>query len=222
MADSETCLLANEPVVLMADRALFWPRRSRLLIADLHLGKADAFRSAGIALPRGGTEDDLSRLTGLVHKTGAAELWVLGDFLHGAAGDKPWRRHWQAWREGHAGVDVSVVAGNHDRALHASGLDITLRGEAVDDPPFALRHAPEDHPTLHVLCGHLHPVVVLPGLRGRWPAFWLRDRATVLPAFSRFTGGVVPTMLPGDELRACAADELVALRLPAGSRSQRK
>jgi len=218
MADSETCLLAGETMRLMADRALFWPRRSRLLIADLHLGKADAFRSAGIALPRGGTEDDLSRLTELLQATGASELWVLGDFLHGAAGDKPWRRHWHAWRDSHAGVDVSVVAGNHDGALDGSGLDITLRGATVDDPPFALRHAPQAHPALHVLCGHLHPVAALPGLRGRWPAFWLQARCTVLPAFSRFTGGVVPTLVPGDELRVCAAGELAALRFRGASR----
>ena len=214
MADSETCLLAGEPMQLLAGRALFWPRRSRLMIADLHLGKADAFRSAGIALPRGGTDDDLSRLTELLRQTGARELLVLGDFLHGPAGDKPWRRHWQAWRESHRDVAVSVLAGNHDRALAGAGLDLTLPGAAIDDAPFALRHAPEDHPSLHVLCGHLHPVLALPGLPGRWPAFWLRARCTVLPAFSRFTGGVVPALEPGDQLRACAAGELVAMRRP--------
>ena len=45
--------IADERVTLFADRALFWPRESALLIADLHLGKADTFRAAGIALPSG-------------------------------------------------------------------------------------------------------------------------------------------------------------------------
>ena len=212
MADSMTRLLAGEPMQLLADRALFWPRRSRLMIADLHLGKADAFRSAGIALPRGGTDDDLSRLSEMMHLTGARELMVLGDFLHGPAGDKPWRRHWQAWRERHRDVVVSVLAGNHDRALAGAGLDLVLHSATVDDWPFALRHAPEAHPGLHVLCGHLHPVTRLPGLPGRWPAFWLQRGCTVLPAFSRFTGGVVPVLAPGDELHICAGGELVGLR----------
>lgn len=219
MADSETCLLAGEPMRLMADRALFWPRRSRLMIADLHLGKADAFRSAGISLPRGGTDDDLSRLTELLRLTGAAELMVLGDFLHGSAGDKPWRHHWQAWRASHAQLAVGVLAGNHDRALGGAGLDLDLVGEALDDAPFALRHAPEAHATLHVVCGHLHPVLTLPGLPGRWPAFWLRARCTVLPAFSRFTGGVLPQAQPGDEYRVCVQGELLALRVPRPGRS---
>lgn len=212
MAASEARLLGGEPMVLLADRALFWPRRSRLLIADLHLGKGDAFRSAGIALPRGGTDDDLSRLTTLIERTGASELLVLGDFLHGAADDKPWRRHWHAWRQAHAAITVSVLAGNHDRALAGAGLDIQYLGHALDDAPFALRHAPQSHPTLHVLCGHLHPVLALPGLPERWPAFWLRPERTVLPAFSRFTGGAVPLADPDDEYLVCAHGELAATR----------
>jgi hypothetical protein len=51
-------------VVLVGARALYWPARRALLIADLHLGKADVFRRAGIALPSGGTGEDLQRLQG--------------------------------------------------------------------------------------------------------------------------------------------------------------
>ncbi len=45
--------LADEPVVLLGDRAMYWPARSRLIIADLHLGKSHVFRQAGIAVPLG-------------------------------------------------------------------------------------------------------------------------------------------------------------------------
>ena len=38
--------LGGEDVVLLGGRALYWPARARLLLADLHLGKADAFRRA--------------------------------------------------------------------------------------------------------------------------------------------------------------------------------
>ena len=47
--------MRGERLQLHADRALYWPARGRLLIADLHLGKGDVFRRAGIAVPRGGT-----------------------------------------------------------------------------------------------------------------------------------------------------------------------
>ena len=55
MADELLLLRAGESLVLLGERALYWPTRQALLIADLHLGKADVFRRAGIALPSGGT-----------------------------------------------------------------------------------------------------------------------------------------------------------------------
>ncbi|MFY2763499.1 ligase-associated DNA damage response endonuclease PdeM [Arenimonas sp. MALMAid1274] len=221
MAASETLPLGGEPMQLLADCALYWPRRERLLIADLHLGKGDAFRSAGIALPRGGTEDDLARLDAMLADTGASELMVLGDFLHGAAGDRPWRHRWQAWREARPALRVAVLAGNHDRALGGAGLDIELVGPVLDDGPFQLRHEPAISDGRHVLCGHLHPVLPLPGLPGRWPVFWLGATMTVLPAYSRFTGGVVPAPAPGDRFRACAHGELVAVQAAAIGRQPR-
>lgn len=215
VADRIVLELAGERVELLGDRALYWPSRSRLLIADLHLGKADTFRRAGIALPRGGTSHDLDRLTALLSATDACSLWVLGDLLHGPLTDTHWRAGWDAWRVRHAGIDVNVLAGNHDRALASAGLDVRLPGEYFDDPPFALRHAPQVHTPLHVLCGHVHPVVALPGMRRRWPAFWLRRGITVLPAFSRFTGGEVIAPASGQSLVACVEGETIALPTPA-------
>jgi len=202
--------LAGEPVELHAGRALYWLRRQRLLIADLHLGKADVFRRAGIGLPRGGTSHDLERLTQLIDATGAVQLWILGDVLHGPSNDTAWQDSWRIWRARHGGVRVAALIGNHDRALTRAGLGIELMGEAVDDAPFALRHHPHAHPSLHVLCGHVHPRVSLPGLRGaRLPAFWLQPGITVLPAFSEFTGGVLVAPAAGEQLAICAGKSIV-------------
>jgi DNA ligase-associated metallophosphoesterase len=204
-------VLAGERMVPLGTRALYWPARERLLIADLHLGKADTFRHAGIALPRGGTAHDLDRLTAALAATGARELWVLGDLLHGAITGGHWREAWDVWRARHAAVEIAVLAGNHDRALRGADLDVRALGARIDDGPFAMRHAPEAHPTLHVLCGHLHPVVALPGMRRRWPAFWLRPGITVLPAFSEFTGGWRVDQAPGERRLACVDDAVIAL-----------
>ena len=57
-----------------------------LFVADVHLGKAAAFRAGGVPLPRGSTAADLARLAAVLQETGAQRLVVLGDFLHGAAG----------------------------------------------------------------------------------------------------------------------------------------
>ena len=209
MAGSFPVRIAGEELVLLADRAAHWPAQSRLLIADLHLGKGDSFRSAGIALPSGGTRRDLQRLSTLIATTAVSEMVILGDVLHSSAHQRQWRREWEEWRSRHPSLRIAAVSGNHDRALDKAGLDIELLGASYDDPPFALRHNPEAHPTLHVCCGHLHPVMALPGIRSRWPAFWLRQRQTVLPAFSAFTGGSPPSWEAGDRFAVCVLDEIV-------------
>ena len=181
--------IAGEGVVLFADRALFWPSESALLIADLHLGKADTFRTAGIALPSGGTRHDLDRLSHLIERTHADRLIVLGDMLHASPKPMRWRETWDAWRAHHATLRIDVIAGNHDRALASAGLDVEHHTHALAVAPFVLRHAPHESPGAHVICGHVHPVVRLPRISGRWPAFVLRESVTILPSFSAFTGG---------------------------------
>ena len=213
MGESLEVRLDGEPVQLLADRALFWPARGRLLLADLHLGKADTFRAAGIALPRGGTELDLARISALVAETDADAVWVLGDMLHGRTDLSSWRSAWEAFRDRHPRLSIAVVDGNHDRALQQASLDIERLGDAVHDGPFVLRHAPGRDPRGHVICGHLHPVLKLPG-QPRTPAFWLQNGCTVLPAFSAFTGGQPLHLDDGETAVLCNGHALV----PVGAR----
>jgi uncharacterized protein len=201
--------IGGHSMLALADRALFWPARSRLILSDLHLGKADTFRRHGMALPSGGTTLDLERLSALAATTGARSIWVLGDFLHGAI-DRSWREQWLAWRDRHAALELAVLTGNHDSSLRSAALDIVLLGPAIDEAGLAFRHAPDDATSLHVVCGHVHPVQRLPGLGGRWPIFWMGARQTMLPAFSRFTGGTEITIAGGDRFVACVETEVVA------------
>ena len=210
MGESLEVLIAGEPVRLLADRALYWPARRRLLLADLHLGKADTFRAAGIALPRGGTALDLARISTLVATTDAQAVWVLGDMLHGRTDLSSWRAAWDDFRDRHPRLSIGVVDGNHDRALQQAGLDIERLGDAVHDGPFVLRHAPGRDPRGHVICGHLHPVLKLPG-QPRTPAFWLQQGCTVLPAFSAFTGGQPLRLQDGETAVLCNGHALVAV-----------
>ncbi len=193
MADVLEREVAGTTVRFLADRAVYWPARERLLLADLHLGKGDVFRAAGIPVPTGGTALDLTRLDALLRITEAKQLWILGDFLHGRrslAAEQEWRELLAA----HPAVSTSVICGNHDRALDPVALAVTMMPEDVDDGPFRFRHHPRprgDTGAHHVVCGHTHPVVRLPGLPGRFPAFALNPGELVLPAFSRFTGGLL-------------------------------
>ena len=189
MDDAFAFEIAGERLLALADRALFWEARRRLVIGDLHLGKADTFRAAGIAVPSGGTAHDLARIEALLARTGADSLWVLGDMLHGERLDGAWRRTWDAFRERNAHLAIVVVAGNHDRALADSGLDIEIRPSQVVDMPFLFTHVPRSAAGLHAVAAHLHPVVKVPGFSGRQPCFRVEADRLILPAFSAFTGG---------------------------------
>ena len=207
--------LAGESVVLLPERALWWPRMSLLAIADLHLGKGDHFRRAGIALPKGGTAHDLERLDALLTQTRATRLLVLGDLLHAAVNDAHWRDAWMHWRDGRQALSVELVGGNHDRALTArpavaDALGIHLHGHALSFAPFLFVHDPAHGAEAagYRLGGHLHPVVRLPGVP-RLPAFRFDESAGVLPAFTAFAGGWRVDRTPGTRLFACAPDVVV-------------
>ncbi|ATD68322.1 MULTISPECIES: ligase-associated DNA damage response endonuclease PdeM [Luteimonas] len=209
--------LAGETVVLLPGRALWWPRMSLLAIADLHLGKGDHFRRAGIALPSGGTAHDLKQLGRLLDTTRAARLLVLGDLLHAAVTDAPWREAWIHWRRGRATLSVELVSGNHDRALHAQPalaqvLGIHVHGPALQFDPFVFVHDPADAASLpgYRLGGHVHPVVRLPGVPPL-PAFRFDEVSGVLPAFTAFAGGWRVDPEAGARLFACAPDAVIAV-----------
>ncbi|MET0329024.1 MAG: ligase-associated DNA damage response endonuclease PdeM [Luteimonas sp.] len=215
--------VAGETLLLLPGRAVFWPRARTLVIADLHLGKGDHFRRAGIALPRGGTDHDLARLDMLIESTGAARLLVLGDLLHASVRDAPWREAWQVWRARHALRNVTLVAGNHDRALRgapalAASMGLELHDACLLEAPFAFVHDVDDLaaiPGFYRLGGHAHPVVRLPGVP-RLPAFVFAGDAGLLPAYTAFAGGLPVTPADGVRLFACAPDAVVPLQ-PAGA-----
>ena len=191
-------------------------RARTLFVADVHLGKAAAFRAGGVPVPRGATASDLARLTALVERMGAARLVVLGDFLHAAAGRVPALDvAVRAWRERHAGLDVALVRGNHD--AHAGDPAPDWGVEVVAEPhlaaPFLLCHTPQQPPTGYALCGHVHPGVRVGDDRDsvRLPCFVLGPRRALLPAFGRLTGLALVAPEAGERVVAIAGKALFAL-----------
>ena len=186
---------AGEMLVLLPERAIWWPARRALLLADLHLGKAAAFRAAGQPVPGGTTQRNLARLDDLIGRHGPDQLVVLGDFLHAASARTPsLLAALGAWRERHAGLHITLVRGNHDS--HAGDPPSGVVDAVVDEPwplgPFACCHHPQVDPLRFVLAGHLHPVVTLQGPardRLRLPCFVVDERQAWLPSFGEFTGG---------------------------------
>jgi len=208
--------IRGEPVRLHPDRALIWPARATLVIADPHFGKDDIFRRAGIALPRGPAITDLQRLTDLVTANACKRLVVLGDFLHGVtqAGDG-FLHAFRIWRQAHGGLTVDIVVGNHDRRepAHAWQQIVGWHTKALIEPPFVLAHEPGAHPDGYVLAGHIHPVLRLRrrGGGGRVPVFWRRRDCLVLPSFGTLTGGAAVSAELGDQLYAAGPERVIPM-----------
>jgi uncharacterized protein len=210
--------LAGEDVLLLPERALFWPRAATLVAADFHWGKGATFRAAGIPIPVGATSDDLARLDAALLRTCARRLIVLGDLFHARAGRIATHTlaELRRWRGLRPDLEIQLVRGNHDR--HAGDPPEDLRINCVSAPaflpPFVLRHEPGEAADGYTLAGHIHPGVVLAGpalQRERLPCFWLTPRTAVLPAFGSFTGLAPVVPAPGDRVFVVADDELVAV-----------
>ncbi len=209
--------LAGQQLTLLGQRAIHWPAQQALLIADLHLGKADTLRRAGILTPRGSTSSDLQRLEALVDRYRPHTLWVLGDMLHGPLHEAPWLQRWRRFRRQHSELIVEVIAGNHDRVLTGANaaaareaLGIQVRPDGLSLGGLSLCHQTTTKSALPTLSGHLHPVIRLPGLPRRWPAFVLTPNGLLLPAFSRLTGGLLMDHRSGGCF-ACVEGEIVAV-----------
>lgn len=189
-------------VILHPSGAAYLTAERTLLIADAHFGKAVSFRKLGVPVPSGTTGETLAAISGALQDTGAQRIVFLGDFLHSR------RSHAQGtlsaiaqWREEHAGLELTLVRGNHDD--RAGDPPRELRIQVVDEPlpcgPFALCHHPKPIAGAYVLAGHWHPCISVAGRafeRLRLPCFWFGDDSGalpeyavgVLPAFGSFTG----------------------------------
>jgi len=195
--------LHGTQLLLLAAKALYWPARQLLCVADAHFGKAAAFRALGQPVPHGTTSDNLARLDDLLAGYPARQLLFLGDFLHARESHAPATlAALSAWRQRHRALHCTLVRGNHDQ--HAgdppSGLDIELLDEPLELTPFSFRHIPRTERGLYVIAGHEHPVYRLQGRarqRLRLPCFTLTDQTMVLPSFGDFTGGHTVNPTPG-------------------------
>jgi len=205
----------GEPLILRADRSLFWPAKRTLCVADLHFGKADAFRAASVPIP-GGAATTLARLDAALRETGSERLIVLGDFWHVREGrTDDLLAELAAWRAERSELSIELVRGNHDRAGDPpEGWGDDWLTVALAEPPFLFAHHPQPAPDGYVLAGHLHPGVRLDGRgreRLRLPCFWFGAEVGVLPAFGAITGSAMIAPNPGDRVYAIAEGSVIPI-----------
>jgi DNA ligase-associated metallophosphoesterase len=199
---------------LLPERAAWAPQTKTLFVADLHLGKASAFRALGAPAPTGASEETLRRLAELIETIRPEQVAVLGDFTHARTSmTQGLLESLRAWRARWSALAFTIVLGNHDRGVEQFYSDC---GFVWAEAPVLLagvecRH----HPVVHdsssgplVLAGHIHPVARLngPGRDSlRIPCFVAGGPQIVLPAFGEFTGGSLVVPREGERLLIATA-----------------
>ncbi|PXA86024.1 ligase-associated DNA damage response endonuclease PdeM [Nostoc sp. 3335mG] len=185
---------AGAEFVALAPGALFWEHRRALLVADLHLEKASFYARGGQMLPPYDSDATLAELAELVARTGAEEVWCLGDSFHDAEGcERLAEETRDLLRRLTQETRWTWIAGNHDvgarkLADHCGGR---VLGEAEVDG-LLLRHEADPRETRPELSGHYHPKLRLT-LKGRHVArrcFVATATKLILPAFGALTGGM--------------------------------
>jgi DNA ligase-associated metallophosphoesterase len=218
--------IAGVDVELLPDRAMLLRDDRTLIVADVHWGKAASFRAQGVPVPRGTTQAGLARLDEALTRSGATQLYVLGDLLHARNSLAPDTvQALERWRSSRPDLTITLVRGNHD--YHAGDPPASLGITCVDAPlrlgPFALCHHPGECDDGYVLAGHVHPVAQLFG-RGRQkvtlPCFAFGDRGGLLPAFGEFTGGAVIDRRDFNEVYVIAEESVLPVPPERASRTR--
>lgn len=205
MSGAHTIELAGDSVMLLPEKAVYWPGERTLIVADIHFGKAAAFRSLGVPVPRGTTTQNLLALDRLLATYPATRIVFLGDFLHSRAAHANATLDAMAeWRARNAGLSLLLVRGNHDiRAGDPSAiLNIDMVDEPFDAGPFSFCHHPDIAADGYIFAGHVHPVFRITTRHEtvRLPCFLVGARRMILPSFGAFTGGYVIEPVGGERV----------------------
>lgn len=210
--------LAGQHLRLHPFRAAFWEEAHALLLADLHLGKTQHFRRAGIAVPTAVADANIDKLISLLLDFSPRRVLFLGDLFH-----SEYNRQWSAFSElthQFADVDFELVVGNHDILDPAwyEEAGLIVHPKEFHLGPFRFSHHPLKEPEAgkggYNLAGHIHPSVRLLGpgrQRLKLPCFYFGEQQGLLPAFGEFTGTAVLEVSAGDRVYVVAGDEVVAV-----------
>jgi uncharacterized protein len=178
---------------LVPDRSgsLFWPEKSLLVVADMHLEKGSAFAARGQMLPPYDSAITLAGLAQQIARYRPDRLVLLGDSFHDTGAcdrmDAQCLDRLQAMAHS---LDMVWIAGNHDPEIPVSVPG--SRREEYALGPLVFRHEPKTGTQAGEIAGHLHPVAKVVTGKGkvRDKAFVSDGSRLIMPAFGAFTGGL--------------------------------
>jgi metallophosphoesterase superfamily enzyme len=176
-------------------RAAFLPATSTLVVADLHVGRAEA-SNVGLLLDE--REDLRRRLAAALATTDPETVIFAGDLLHRFGAPTP--RAVAAVRDlaglvRATGARPVAVAGNHDGGLTGAWPGPVHDAYRLTDGTVVCHgHAVPEMDGERYVCGHVHPALTVEGRKHdcflRTDAGYHDRPVLVVPAFSTFAAGV--------------------------------
>lgn len=206
----------DEQLDLFPQKAVFWPKKGILFLADLHIGKINHFRRSGIPVPSKANDKNLEVIVDLVDQSRAERVICLGDLFH-----SHYNPEWEVFGElvkHFNNTSFELVLGNHDIM---SDQQYIRKGIKVYDSlciePFIFTHHPmtDIDPLLYNLSGHIHPGVNMRGKARQsvtLPCFYFGAQAGLLPAFGTFTGLARINPKKDDKVFVIVDDKIIAVR----------
>ena len=194
--------------LLTAERvAVHLPGRTAV-VADLHLGYAEARRRGGESVPDEDVEEQLAGLGRVIHQHKARRLIIAGDLLEHPS-CRAALSAFQEWLRNAEVELVGVVPGNHDNGLSEGELSLDAKlvfPDGFDLNGWRVVHGDGAIPEGPVIHGHEHPClrwaprsrVIRPRVFGgriapgaiEGACYLVGPERLILPAFSREAAGV--------------------------------
>jgi metallophosphoesterase superfamily enzyme len=194
--------------LLTAERVAVHLPTQTAVVADLHLGYAEARRRRGDAVPSESVAEQLKPLFGVGQQHSARRLVIAGDLLE----DGDCRQaiaEFLRWLDRSGMELIALVPGNHDLGLEtmtATKSRLPLCPEGVNVGEWQIVHGEGSLPDVPMVHGHEHPCLRwLPKsganrprfARSRFapyaidgPCFLSGSQRLILPAFSKEAAGV--------------------------------
>jgi len=214
--------ISGEILMLDYRKAIFWPRKNWLLIADFHIGKGAHFRSNGIAAPIFLNSLNLKNLNALLKCYPVQQVIFLGDLFHSR-----YNQDWESFSrllKAYQQIKFLLITGNHDildqDLYHQVAMETHL---FLNEPPFCLTHHPTRTDELYNLAGHIHPGILLRGKARqsmRMPCFIFGERQGLLPAFGNFTGLATVKATKNDLVYGVAGQEVIGIQVASDDAEQ--
>lgn len=167
--------IREENFLLCPEKCLYRYSNESLIISDLHLGKINHFRKAGIGLPMSASQTDFDNLQKVINKYNPKTVIFLGDLFHSVYNQsvevlKNTLKEIQP-------IDFILVKGNHDIMDNKVYEDLNIKiVDYLADENFILSHYKLEYDTNHYnFYGHIHPGVLLTGKgkqSSRLPCFY--------------------------------------------------